>query len=72
MAINSKSKLRDILADDRAVKILTDNGCDLVSNADQMGPCMGMKIDMLLKFPQTGLSKDQVKTIVEALDALDA
>ena len=52
--------------------ITRDNGCDLVSNADQMGPCMGMKIDMLLKFPQTGLSKDQVKTIVEALDALDA
>ncbi|NLA96075.1 MAG: hypothetical protein GX838_04435 [Clostridiaceae bacterium] len=73
MAITSKSKLRDILEDPRAVAIIEEYKPGFVEEfGDMLGPCMGMKMSMLLKFPQTGFSSEQVKQIVEKLDALDA
>ena len=72
MAISSKSSLRDVLADERAVAIIDEFIPGFMDRADQFGPVMGMKIGMLLKFPQVGLPKDQVNALLEKLDGLDA
>lgn len=37
-----------------------------------LGPVLGMKINMLLKFPQAGFKKEDVADICAKLDALDA
>ncbi len=71
MAINSKSKLKEILADPRAVAIIEEYKPGFV-NDPQLGPVMGMRMNLLLKFPQSGFTAEQVKTIIERLDALDA
>ena len=65
MAITSKSTLRDVLADPRAVAVIEEK-------ADLLGPVLGMKINMLLKFPQAGFKKEDVADICAKLDALDA
>lgn len=72
MAINSNSKLREVIADERAVAIIDEVVPGFMNNAAQMGPCMGMKFSMLIKFPQAGLSKEAQKSLIEKLDALDA
>lgn len=71
MAISSKSKLRDILEDERAVAIIDEYIPGFVSNPE-LGPVAGMKMRVLLKFPQVSLTKEQVNEIIERLDALDA
>lgn len=71
MAINSSSKLRDILEDERAVAIIDEYIPGFVSNPE-LGPVAGMKMKTLLKFPQVGLPKEQVQEIIDRLDALDA
>ncbi len=71
MAISSSSKLSEILEDERACAIIDEYVPGFVSNPE-LGPVKGMKMKTLLKFPQAGLSKDQVKEICERLDALDA
>ena len=60
MGISSKSKLREILEDERAVAII-----------DEYIPVAGMKMKTLLKFPQVSLPKDKVEEIIARLDALD-
>ena len=71
MAISSKSKLREILEDERAVAILDEYIPGFVNNPE-LGPVAGMKMRVLLKFPQVELTKEQVAEIIERLDALDA
>ena len=71
MAISSKSKLREILEDERAVAIIDEYIPGFVSNPE-LGPVAGMKMRVLLKFPQVDLTKEQVAEILERLDALDA
>ena len=71
MAISSKSKLREILEDERAVAIIDEYIPGFVSNPE-LGPVAGMKMRVLLKFPQVELTKEQVAEIIERLDALDA
>lgn len=71
MAISSKSKLREILEDQRAVAIINEYKPGFVDSPD-LGPVAGMKIKALLKFPQAGLTLEQQKEICERLDALDA
>ncbi len=71
MAISSKSKLREILEDERAVAIIDEYIPGFVSNPE-LGPVAGMKMRVLLKFPQVDLTKEQVAEIIERLDALDA
>ncbi|MGI6229408.1 MAG: hypothetical protein ACOYJL_00695 [Tractidigestivibacter sp.] len=71
MAISSESKLSEILEDERAVAIIDEYVPGFVSNPE-LGPVKGMKMKTLLKFPQTGLSKDVVNEICSRLDALDA
>lgn len=71
MAINSRSKLKEILEDPRAVAIIEEYKPGFTKDT-QLGPVMGMRINLLIKFPQSGFSEDQVKEIVARLDALDA
>jgi len=71
MAISSKSKLRDILEDERAVAIIDEYIPGFVNNPE-LGPVAGMKMKVLLKFPQVGLEKEQIDDIIARLDALDA
>ena len=73
MAITSKSTLRDVLADPRAVAVIEEYVPGFVEEkADLLGPVLGMKINMLLKFPQAGFKKEDVADICAKLDALDA
>ena len=71
MAINSKSKLKEILEDPRAVAIIEEYKPGFTSDT-QLGPVKGMRMDLLLKFPQTGFSDEVRKAILDRLDALDA
>lgn len=71
MAINSKSKLRDVLADERAVAIIEKYVPGFTDNP-ALGPCMGMRMSILLGFPQAGLPDGAKDEILAALDALDA
>ena len=71
MAISSKSKLREILEDERAVAIIDEYIPGFVDNPE-LGPVAGMKMRVLLKFPQVDLTKEQVAEIIQRLDALDA
>ena len=71
MAISSKSKLRDILEDERAVAIIDEYIPGFVNNPE-LGPVAGMKMKVLLKFPHVGLEKEQIDDIIARLDALDA
>jgi len=72
MAVNRNSKLREVLEDPRAVEILETKFPNFVSEkASQLGPVMGMKIGMLLKFPQVGLPKEDVNWILDELDKLE-
>lgn len=71
MAINSKSKLKEVLEDPRAAAIIEAQMPGFADNP-LMGPCMGMRINSLLKFPQVGLSDEAINDIIAKLDALDA
>ena len=71
MAVNSSSKLRDILQDERAVAIINEYKPGFIDSPD-LGPVAGMKIKSLLKFPQAGLDKATIQEICDRLDALDA
>ena len=71
MAITSKSKLRDILKDPRAVAIIEEYKPGFTDNPD-LGPVMGMRMTLLLNFPQSDFSPEAKKEIIEKLDALDA
>lgn len=72
MAINSKSSLRDVLQDERAVAIIDKYIPGFMDKSAQFGPVMGMKIGMLLRFPQVGLDSDATAAIIKELDELDA
>ncbi len=62
MAITSKSTLRDVLADPRAVAVIEEYVPGFVEEkADLLGPVLGMKINMLLKFPQAGFKKQKLR-----------
>ena len=71
MAINSKSKLRDILADPRSAAILNEIIPGVADNP-ALGPCLGMRMTTLLKFPQVSVSKAAQEELIARLDALDA
>lgn len=72
MAITSDSKLREIVADERAVAIVNEFVPGFMDNADALGPCMGMRFSMLIKFPQAGIPAEAQKALCDKLDALDA
>lgn len=71
MAINSKSSLKDVIADERAVAIIDEFIPGFMDRAAEFGPVMGMKFGSLLKFPQVGLDRATVKELCAKIDALD-
>ena len=71
MAISRKSKLRDIVADPRAVAIIEEHKPGFTDNPE-LTPVMGMRINLLLNFPQSGFSDEAKEDILSRLDALDA
>jgi hypothetical protein len=71
MAINSKSKLRDILEDPRAVAIIEEHKPGFTENPE-LTPVLGMRMNLLLNFPQSDFTKEQKEDILSRLDALDA
>lgn len=71
MAINSKSKLRDILEDPRAVAIIEEHKPGFTENPE-LTPVLGMRMNLLLNFPQSAFTKEQKEDILSRLDALDA
>jgi hypothetical protein len=72
MAINRNSTVAECLADPRATKIINDITGNFGPENELLGPVSGMKLSTLLKFPQGGVSREDQKKIMEALDALDA
>ena len=72
MGISSKSTLRDVIADERAVAIIDKYIPGFMDKSAQFGPVMGMKIGMLLKFPQVDCDKSKIPDLLAELDALDA
>ena len=70
MAITSKSSLKDVLTDERAVAIIDEYIPGFMDKSAEFGPVMGMKISSLLKFPQVGLDRATVKELCAKLDAL--
>lgn len=70
MAITSKSSLKDVLTDERAVAIIDEYIPGFMDKSAEFGPVMGMKIGALLKFPQVGLDRATVKELCAKLDAL--
>lgn len=71
MSINSKSKLREILEDPRAVAIIEEHKPGFTENPE-LTPVLGMRINLLLNFPQSGFSAEAKEDILSRLDALDA
>ncbi len=71
MAISSNSKMSEIIADPRAKAIMEEYSPGFADNPE-MGPVLGMKFKTLLKFPQTGLSRETIDEICARIDALDA
>lgn len=70
MAITSKSPLKDVLQDERAIAIIEEYFPGFQERSAEFGPVMGMKIGSLLKFPQVGLERSAVKELCAKLDAL--
>jgi hypothetical protein len=71
MAIDSKSKLREILEDERAVAIINEY-IPGFTELDTLQPCLGMKFKTLLSFPQVSIEGDARKELLAKIDALDA
>ena len=71
MAINSKSKLREILEDPRAVAIIEEHVPGFTENPE-LTPVLGMRMSLLLNFPQSAFSEEAKADIIKRLDALDA
>ena len=68
---SSKSTLKEVLEDPRAVAIIDEYVPGFTENPE-LGPVAGMKMRVLLKFPQVGLPKETIQEIIDRLDALDA
>ncbi len=73
MAVTSKSTLKEVLDDPRAVAVIEEYKPGFMKQFGPMlKPFMGMQAATLLSFPQAGFNKDQIAAIIEKLDALDA
>ena len=70
MAINSKSKIRDIIADPRAAAIIEEYRPGFASNP-QLKMAMGTSLRRALAFPGSGFTKEQKAELFARLDALD-
>ena len=72
MAINSNSTVGEVLADERAAAIMREYTDVFRPDNHQLDTLKGMKLKMAMRFPGSGISKADQKTILARLDALDA
>ena len=69
MAVTVDSKVRDIIKDKEAVKIIEEY-LDGFSTNPQLKMGYGMTLRAMCKFPQTGISEDKFKEMEERLNEL--
>lgn len=71
MAITSESTVQEVMADERAREIMQKYSSQFSEDNAMLRPCATMKVKTLIRFPQSGLSKEVQAQICEELDALD-
>ena len=71
MALNSNSTVGEILADERGRAIMAEYTDVFYPENHQLDSLKGMKLKMAMRFPGSGISKADQKTILARLDALD-
>ncbi len=71
MGLTSKSKLRDLAKDERALAIVRDYIPDFDPSTPDVQALMSMTAQMAVKFPQSGITWKQGKELCDRLDALD-
>ena len=69
MAITRKSTVRECLADERATRIINEITGNFGPDNEQLGPVAGMKLETLLRFPQSGVSKEDREKLFALLEA---
>ena len=69
MAFSEKSKMREIIADERAKAIL-DKHLPGASTHPQLYMAMNMTLKEISWYPEAGLSQEKLKALVEDLGAL--
>lgn len=71
MAITCESTVQEVMADERARAIMQKYSSDFTEGNAMLRPCATMKIKTLIRFQQSGISKEIQAKICEELDALD-
>ena len=70
MAFDENSKIRDIIADERAKAIL-DKHFPGASTHPQLSMGLGMTLKQVSWYAESGMTPDKLKALVEDLAALD-
>jgi len=70
MAFSEKSKIREIIADERAKAIL-DKHFPGASSHPQLSMGMGMTLKQISWYPESGMTKEKLEALVKELAALD-
>lgn len=71
MAITSESTVQEVMADARAREIMQKYSDSFSEDNAMLRPCATMKVKTLIRFPQSGISKEVQAQICAELDALD-
>jgi len=69
MALNRKSKMSEIFANDRAYEILLKHVPGCKKDDPRMGPAMGMTVQALLSFPASKCPKEVREALFAELEA---
>jgi len=70
MAFSEQSTLREIIADERA-KVILDKHFPGASTHPQLSMGLGMTLKQVSWYPESGMSAEKLKALVEDLAALD-
>jgi beta-glucosidase len=70
VAFDENSKIRDIIADERAKAIL-DKHFPGASTHPQLSMGLGMTLKQVSWYPESGMTKEKLGALVEDLAALD-
>jgi hypothetical protein len=69
MALNRKSKMKEIFANPEAYAILQKHIPTMDKDDPRVGPALGMTVQALLSFPQTKCPKEVREAFFEELEA---
>lgn len=70
MALTGKSKIKEVLANEKAAAIL-DEYLPGISTSPSTKQAMGMSLKALLAFPQTPIDKDKAAELIAKVEALE-